>query len=108
MNVALASYLPLDNSLILEIQDKLRAIAERHQIKSEFGFITPIDSGKRCAFEYDYYFDHNDPNQVLNVQHAAHEAGAALDEYSAKPGTLRQFRYYVNQGCCRKENLLYA
>ncbi len=108
MFVALIFYLPLDNSLIVEIRDKLMTIAERHRIDSEFGFITPIDNGKRCAFEYDYYFDHNDPDQVLSVRGAAHEAGAVLDEYSAKPGTLRQFRYYANQGCCRKENLLYA
>lgn len=108
MNVSLPFYLPIEDSLILEVIDKLRTIAERHRIKGDFGFITPIDCGKRCAFEYDYYFDHNDPGQVLNIQEAAHEAGAALDEYSARPGTLRQLRYYANRGCCRKENLLYT
>jgi len=30
-----------------------------------------------------------------------------MDEYSVKTGTIRQVRYVVNQGCSRKENLLY-
>ena len=106
--VALVCYLPIDTSLIVEIQDGLRGIAEKHHLKSEFGFITPIDNGKRCVWEYDYYFDHNDPDEIARIQQATCEAGALLDEYSKKTGTIRQVRYVVNQGCCRKENLLYA
>jgi hypothetical protein len=105
--VALACYLPIDFSLIAEIQDKLRDIAEKHHLKNEFGFITPIDSGKRCAWEYDYYFNHNDQDEISRIQQAAFEAGTLLDEYSKKTGTIRQVRYVANQGCCRKENLLY-
>lgn len=106
--VALVCYLPIDTSLINEIQDGLRDIAEKHHLKNEFGFITPIDSGKRCVWEYDYYFNHNDPDEISRIQLATHEAGALLDEYSEKTGTIRQVRYVVNQGCCRKENLLYG
>jgi hypothetical protein len=106
--VALVCYLPIDASLIAEIQGRFREIAEKHHLKSALGFITPIDSGKRCVWEYDYYFDHNDPAEVSSVQQAAYEAGALLDDYSVKTGTIRQVRYVVNQGCCRKENLLYA
>jgi hypothetical protein len=106
--VAFVCYLPIDNALIGEIQDGLRGIAEKHRLKSEFGFITPIDSGKRCVWEYDYYFDHNDPAEIARIQRATQEAGALLDDYSKKTGTIRQVRYVVNQGCCRKENLLYS
>lgn len=105
--VALVCYLPIDTSLIDEIQDGLRDIAEKHHLKNEFGFITPIDSGKRCVWEYDYYFNHNDPDEISRIQLATYEAGALLDEYSEKTGTIRQVRYVVNQGCCRRENLLY-
>jgi hypothetical protein len=105
--VALVLYLPIDNLLIAEIQDGLRDIAEKHHLKNELGFITPIDNGKRCVWEYDYYFDHNNPAEVSSIQQAAYEAGTLLDEYSVKTGTIRQVRYVVNQGCCRKENLLY-
>jgi len=105
--VALVCYLPIDNVLIAEIQGGLRDIAEKHHLENELGFITPIDSGKRCVWEYDYYFDHSDPDEMLRIQQATYEAGALLDEYSVKTGTIRQVRYVVNQGCCRKENLLY-
>jgi hypothetical protein len=105
--VALVCYLPIDTALIAEIQAGLRDIADKHGLKNEFGFITPIDSGKRCVWEYDYYFDHHDPADILKIQQATSEAGALLDEYSAQTGTIRQVRYVVNQGCCRKENLLY-
>ncbi len=106
--VALVLYLPIDTSLIAEIQGDLKDIAEKHHLKGEFGFITPIDSGKRCVWEYDYYFDHNDADEISRIQIATHEAGALLDSYSEKTGTIRQVRYVVNRGCCRKENLLYS
>jgi UDP-N-acetylenolpyruvoylglucosamine reductase len=106
--VALVLYLPIEAPLITEMQDKLRDIADKHHLKNELGFITPIDNGKRCVWEYDYYFDHNDPTDIARVQQAAQEAGALLDEYSVRTGTIRQVRYVVNQGCCRKENLLYS
>jgi hypothetical protein len=105
--VALVCYLPIDATLIAEIEGRFRDIAKKHHLKSALGFITPIDNGKRCVWEYDYYFDHNDPAEVLRIQQAAYEAGALLDDYSVKTGTIRQVRYVVNQGCCRKENLLY-
>jgi hypothetical protein len=106
--VALVLYLPIEAPLILEMQDKLREIGARNHLKNELGFITPFDNGKRCVWEYDYYFDHHDPAEIARVQLATQEAGGLLDEYSLKTGTIRQVRYVVNQGCCRKENLLYS
>jgi hypothetical protein len=106
--VALVCYLPMDTELILEIQQGLLDVALRLGIKSGFGFITPIDCGKRCGWEYDYYFDHNDPEDLQKIRQATQDAGALLDAYSKKAGTIRQVRYVVNRGCCRKENLLYV
>jgi hypothetical protein len=106
--VAFVSYLPIDAPLITEIQGRLRDIGKKHGLKSELGFITPIDSGKRCVWEHDFYFDHHDPEDLARVQQATYEAGTLMDDYSVKTGTIRQVRYVVNQGCCRRENLLYA
>lgn len=106
--VALVCYLPIDTSLIQEIQAGLQNIADTHGLKNGLGFLTPIDNGKRCVWEYDYYFDHNDPDEKSAIKLATQEAGNLLDEYSKKTGTVRQVRYVVNQGCCRKENLLYT
>jgi hypothetical protein len=105
--VGLVFYLPIDNALILQIIDALKTVAGNNQIKSEIGFITPIDNGKRCVLEYDYYFNHNDTEEVARIQQAAYTAGCILDDFALKTGTIRWIRYVVNEGCSRKENLLY-
>lgn len=106
--VALVCYLPVDTALITEIQYGLRSIAEKYRIRNGLGFITPFDNGKRCVWEYDYYFDHNNSDDIERICRSVEEAGALLDEYSNKTGTVKQVRYAVNRGCCRKENLLYT
>ena len=101
-------YLPVDNELINELNDKFRLIAEKYHVDNDFGFITPIDHGKRCIFEYDYFFDHNDPEEIKRIRLAATEANIMVDEYSIKTGTVRGHPYVLYQGFCRKENLLYT
>ena len=101
-------YLPLDYCLINELCEEFGEIAGRHGIKNELGFITPIDSGKRCIFEFDYYVDQCDRDEILRVCAAAAEAGAVIEKFSARTGTIRWLRYVLYQGFCRKENLLYA
>jgi UDP-N-acetylenolpyruvoylglucosamine reductase len=101
-------YLPLECGLIDELCHEFRQIARRHGIKNELGFITPIDSGKRCIFEYDYYVDQCDPEEISRVRAAVAEAGALLEKVSARTGTIRWMRYVLYQGFCRMENLLYA
>jgi UDP-N-acetylenolpyruvoylglucosamine reductase len=101
-------YLPIDNSLINELNDKFHAIADKYNIENAFGFITPIDHGKRCIFEYDYFFDHNDPDEIRRIRQAGSEANALVDEYSVKTGTVKGHPYVLYQGFSRKENLLYS
>ncbi|MDP4209211.1 MAG: FAD-binding oxidoreductase [Bacteroidota bacterium] len=101
-------YLPIDPVLINDLKDKFRLIAEKHQIDNDMGFITPIDHGKRCIFEYDYFFDYNDPDEIKRIRLAATEANRLVDEYSIKTGTVKGHPYVLYQGFCRKENLLYS
>jgi hypothetical protein len=101
-------YLPIDKDLITELNDKFRLIAEKYQIDNDFGFITPIDNGKRCIFEYDYFFDYNDPEEIRRIRLAGTEANLLVDEYSVKTGTVKGHPYVLYQGFCRKENLLYS
>jgi len=105
---ALVVYLPMDYALISEMKNGFAAAAGKHGIKNEFGFITPIDGGKRCIFEYDYYFDNNNPVEVAAVRKASDEACGVIAEYSAKTGAVRWIGHIVNQGCARKENILYG
>ncbi len=101
-------FLPLEEKLIGEIIGEFKRVAERHHLKNDLGFITPIDQGKRCVLEYDYFFDQNDPEEIARTQRAAMDAGAVIEAYSARLGTIRWIRHVVNQGMSRSENLLYT
>jgi len=101
-------YLPIDNILINELAEKFRLIAEKHQVDHDFGFITPIDNGKRCIFEYDFFYDYNDPDSIKRIRQVAMEANMLIDDYSVKTGTVKGHPYVLYQGFCRKENLLYT
>jgi len=106
--VALIIYLPIDNALIAEINTEFGKIAGKFNLKNDYGFITPLDNGKRCVFEYDYYLDQNDPDEIARMQQAMQEAAMMIEAYSAKTGTVKWIRYLLYQGFCRKENLLYT
>jgi hypothetical protein len=101
-------YMPLESALVEEMSGHFRRIADRHGIRNDLGFISPIDGGKRAILEYDYFFDQNDPDAIARIQQAGMEAGALVEEYSSRLGTIRWIRHVVNQGVCRKENLLYT
>lgn len=101
-------YLPIDNALINELTDKFRDIADKNRIDNAFGFITPIDNGKRCIYEYDYFFDHLDPDEISRIRLAATEVNLLVDEYSVNTGTVKGHPYVLYQGFARKENLLYS
>ena len=101
-------YLPIDKKLINEFSDKFRLIAEKHHIDNDFGFITPIDNGKRCIFEYDFFYDYNDPEEIKRIRQVGMEANMLIDEYSVETGVVKGHPYVLYQGFCRKENLLYS
>jgi len=101
-------YLPVDNKLISEINSEFKRIADSHGLKNDYGFITPLDDGKRCVFEYDYYLDQNDPNERIKMQEAMMEAGMMIERFSAETGTVTWIRYVFSQGFSRKESFLYS
>ncbi len=101
-------YLPIDKELINEFCDKFRLIGEKYHIDNDFGFITPIDNGKRCIFEYDFFYDYNDPDEIQRVRQVGMEANMLIDEYSVKTGVVKGHPYVLYQGFCRKESLLYS
>ena len=101
-------YLPIDKILINDFCNKFRSIGEKYHIENDFGFITPIDNGKRCIFEYDYFYDYNDADEIQRMRQAATEANILIDDYSVKTGTVKGHPYVLYQGFCRKESLLYS
>jgi len=106
--LAIIIYLPVDNKLITEINSEFKRIADSYDLKNDYGFITPLDEGKRCVFEYDYYLDHTDPEERKRAQMAMTEAGMMIERYSAETGTVTWIRYVFGQGFSRKESFLYS
>ena len=101
-------YLPMDFAVIDGMTRDLRQVADRYGLKNDLGFITPVDSGKRCIFEYDYFADQTDTTEISVIRQAAAEAEEVIEGYSALTGTIRWLKYVAYQGYSRKENLLYA
>jgi hypothetical protein len=105
--LAMIIYLPIDPRLIAEIDAEFRRIADRHGLKNDFGFITPLDNGKRCVFEYDYYLDQNDEDEKDRMRQAMMEAGTMIEKFAAATGTVTWIRHVFRQGFSRKESFLY-
>ncbi len=106
--VAFIIYVPLDNLDTIEhINSEFERIAAENSIKNDYGFLTPLDLGKRAVLEYDYYMNQTDPKERENMQKAVMEAGAMLERAMQKfPGVL-WIKYVFNQGFARKESFLY-
>ncbi len=106
--VAMIIYLPIDHTLIAGIGREFKRIADSHGLKNDFGFITPLDDGKRCVFEYDYYLDQNDPREKIKMRQAMMETGMMIEKFSAATGTVTWIRHVFCQGFSRKESFLYS
>jgi hypothetical protein len=98
---------PARLDVIHEILDGFARVAHAHGIDHDFGFLTPMDLGKRAILEYDYYIDHTDPAEKGKIAAAMPELDPWLDTLAARvPGVL-SLKYVFSQGCARKESFLY-
>ncbi|MEN6465836.1 MAG: FAD-binding oxidoreductase [Syntrophaceae bacterium] len=105
--VAFILYMPMEAKLIEDIIGELEEIARKHGITHDYGFVTPMDFGKRAVFEYDYYVDHADEADRKRIQDAAPELMALIDRlYRDVKGTT-WIKHIVSQGFSRKEQFLY-
>jgi len=101
-------YVPLDrNDVINHINAEFARIAEAQGLDHDFGFITPMDLGKRAILEYDYYIDHTDPAEREKIGRAMVEIGPWLDGLAERTKGVTFLKYVFSQGCSRMENFLY-
>ncbi len=106
--VANIVYLPLDKKeLLISVRDRFKEAADRHGIKNHYGFVVPLDFGKRALLEYDYYLDQTDPDEIARAREAAMEAGGIIMDVTAKVPGVVWIRFFVNQGLSRTENAFY-
>ena len=94
--------------MIGSLVDGFRQIADSLKLKNDFGFVSPIDFGKRAFLEYDFYLDQTDPDEIHRSRMALGEAAELIEKTAARVVGVQWIRYTLNQGFCRKENLLYT
>lgn len=106
--VAFIVYVPLDDpEAVRDLDLAFGEIASRNGVRGDFGFITPLDRGRRGVMEWDMYLDHTDRGQVEMMQAAMGETAAMLEELQNRDPRFLWIRYLFNQGFCRKETFLY-
>ena len=102
-------YVPLDRlDVINHINAEFKRIADAQGLDNDYGFITPMDLGKRGILEYDYYIDHTDPEERKKIERAMKEIEPFLDGLSRTTKGIQWLKYVFSQGCSRKENFLYT
>lgn len=107
--VAWIVYVPLDKpEVIKDINREFKMIGDSWQVKNDYGFITPMDFGKRAVFEYDYYLDQQDHEEKMRMLQAMKETVEMIERYSEQYDAVRWIKYTLYQGFARMENLLYT
>jgi len=99
---------PLDRVEVIQgILSELARVADLYGIEHEYGFLTPLDLGKRGILEYDYYIDQTDEMEKEKVRRAMAVIEPFLDDLARKTKGVMGFKYVFSQGCSRKEGFLY-
>jgi hypothetical protein len=106
--VAFILYVPLDRiDTIKEINGLFKKVGDKYGIDNAYGFLTPMDFGKRAILEYDYYIDQTDRSDAEKIGKALAEIDPELDRLSADIKGIKLMKYILSQGCARKEHFLY-
>jgi hypothetical protein len=106
--VAFLIYVPLDRTeLVNAICRKLGDLADASGLENSYGFLTPMDLGKRAMLEYDCYIDHTDPVDRERSKALMAAAVPWLDELAMTETGVTWIKTFFSQGCARKEQVLY-
>ena len=107
--VAFILYVPLDRiELINDINAMFKKVGDRYGIDNAYGFLTPMDFGKRAVLEYDYYIDQTDKSDAEKIEKAMAELGPMLEKLTSVTKGIKTMQYILSQGCARKEHFLYV
>lgn len=96
-------YLVADKQKILDLSNMLDETATKYHLQHALGFIVFINHGRFAFLEYDYYFDHLDPDARNRLNQSV---GETLQRELRMKGLL-PVEYVVHKGMFRKEQLLY-
>jgi hypothetical protein len=101
-------YLPADDmELINHINTTFAETAEEFGIDHDFGFITPMDMGKRIVLEYDYYLDQTSDKDKRKAGEVMGRLVPWLDDLALNRTGVTWIKTFFSQGCVRKEGFFY-
>jgi hypothetical protein len=96
-------YIVADSEKILRLNKMLKDTGDKYKLKNALGFISFLENGKFAFVEYDYYFDHLNPNE-------RNQLNGAIVETLQKELKIKGFlpiEYVFHKGLHRKEHLFY-
>ncbi|HVP99949.1 MAG TPA: FAD-binding protein [Candidatus Thermoplasmatota archaeon] len=96
-------YLVADKQNILTLTSMLDEVALKYHLEHALGFIVFINQGRFAFLEYDYYFDHLDPDARNRLNQSVIETL----QRELRMKDLLPVEYVVHKGMFRKEQLLY-
>ena len=88
---------------IINLHNMLKETGDKHKLQNALGFISFLDHGKLAFIEYDYYFDHLDPDSHSRLN-------LAVVESLQKELKIKDFlpvEYIFHKSLSRKEHLFY-
>jgi hypothetical protein len=92
-----------DKNHILKWVDMFAEVGDKYKLEHALGFISPLDDGKFIYIEYDYFYDHNDPDVASRISKTTLET----IEKSLLMGQIFTLINYLFKGIHRKEHVLY-
>jgi hypothetical protein len=106
--LAFLAYVPLDRDDILaHMLETFRRVGDARAVDHDYGFLTPLDFGKRAILEYDYYADHTDAEDRRRAAAVMGDLAPWLDELALAAKGVTWIKTFFSQGCARKESILY-
>ena len=105
--IAFVIFLPLESGLVGSLCGRFAEAAEEIGLDHDYGFLTPLDLGKRAILEYDYYIDQTDPAEKEKAGWAMAVLVPWLDRLAREIPGLTWMKTIFGQGFVRKESFLY-
>jgi hypothetical protein len=78
-------------------------VGDKYNLEHSMGFISPLDNGKFAYMEYDYFYDHNNPDEGHRISKTIIDTM----EQSLVMGKGLTILNYLFKGMNRKEHVLY-
>jgi len=101
-------YLPADDTALFEsLNQTFASAAEDLGIDHDFGFVTPMDFGKRAVYEYDYYLDQTSTEDKKKAGAVMQRIVPWLDDLALSKKGVTWIKTFFSQGCVRKEGFFY-